>query len=188
MDTVELLINEEQDLDGVFAISLVEDPAIESNFVALNKHRVELKVVDEDKRIVLGIALKPNKKILRVKGDYKYNVEFSNETVRKASEIYLRELRSGNTTVEHRMMVEGVNLSESWIVEDVEKDKTALYGIDAQVGDWAISMKVDNDRVWKEVKEGKYLGFSIEGMFDEKLMDKDEETFNKIKEILGCQE
>ena len=61
MDTVELLINEELELDGVFAISLVEEPAIESNFVALNKHEVSLKVVDEEKRIVLGIALKPNK-------------------------------------------------------------------------------------------------------------------------------
>lgn len=186
MDTIELLIDEEKELDGVFAISLVESPAIESNFVALNKHEVRLKVVDTDKRIVLGIALKPNKKIFRMKGDYKYNVEFSNETVRKASELYLKNLRNNNTTVDHEDVVDDVSLSETWIVEDVEKDKTALYGIDASVGDWAIAMKVNNDSVWSDVKEGKYLGFSIEGIFDEKLIDENEEKFNKIKDILGC--
>jgi len=184
MDTIELLINEELELDGVFAISLVEEPAIESNFVALNKHEVSLKVVDEDKRIVLGIALKPNKKIPRRKGDYVYNVEFSNETVRKASELYLSNLHSNNTTVDHKDLVENVSLSETWIVEDLEKDKTALYGIDAAIGDWAIAMKVNNDDVWADVKKGAYLGFSIEGMFDESIIDEDERKFNEIKKIL----
>ena len=188
MDTVELLINEELELDGVFAISLVEEPAIESNFVALNKHEVSLKVVDEEKRIVLGIALKPNKKIYRKKKDYEYNVVFSAETVRKASELYLRELRNNNTTLGHEKLAQDVSLSESWIVEDVEKDKTAIYGIDAAVGDWAIAMKVNNDNVWEDVKKGTYLGFSIEGIFDESMVDEYEQKFNRIKEILECQE
>lgn len=184
LDTIELLIDEEAEKVGVFAISLVEYPAIESDFVALNKQKVKLKVVDEDKRIVLGVALKPNKAIRRKKDDYEYNITFTPETVRKASELYLKRHRSQNTTVEHEEIVNDVYLSESWIVEDVEKDKTALYGVDAAVGDWAISMKVENEDVWKAVKEKQYLGFSIEGIFDEKKVDKWKAKWDEIKKIL----
>jgi len=186
LDTIELLIDEENDKPGVFAISLVDAPAIESNFVALNKHRVDLKIVDEEKRIVLGLALIPEKKIFRKNGDYEYNITFSKETVRKASELYLANLRSNNTTVDHKMLVDGVSLSESWIVENPKMDKTTLYGIEAVEGSWAIAMKVNNDGVWADVKDGRYLGFSIEGIFDEKMPEKDkyQKALEEISKIL----
>lgn len=187
LDTIELLIDEENDKVGVFAISLVEAPAIESNFVALNKHKVELKVIDEDKRIVLGLALIPDKKIYRNHNGYEYNITFSPQTIRKASELYLSNLRPNNTTVDHKMLVDGVSLSESWIVEDLEKDKTALYGINATIGSWAIAMKVNNDAVWNKVKAGEYLGFSIEGIFDEKMKveDRYKNAWEAIQSILA---
>lgn len=186
LDTIELLIDEENDKPGVFAISLVDAPAIESNFVALNSHKVEMKVVDEEKRIVLGLALIPDKKIYRNNKGYEYNITFSKDTVRKASELYLANLRANNTTVDHKMLVDGVSLSESWIVEDPNKDKTALYGIEAPIGAWAVSMKVNNNDVWNDVKEGKYLGFSIEGIFDEKVKveDKYKQAWDTIKSII----
>ena len=186
LDTIELLIDEENDKPGVFAISLVDAPAIESNFVALNSHKVEMKVVDEEKRIVLGLALIPDKKIYRNNKGYEYNITFSKDTVRKASELYLANLRANNTTVDHKMLVDGVSLSESWIVEDTNKDKTALYGIEAPIGAWAVSMKVNNNDVWNDVKEGKYLGFSIEGIFDEKMKveDKYKQAWDTIKSII----
>lgn len=182
---IELLIDELNEKPGVFAISLVDEPAIESNFVALNSHKVQMKVVDKEKRIVLGLALIPDKEILRRdKEGNEYNIVFSKETVKRASELYLARLRANNTTYEHKTPVEGVYLAESWIVEDKEKDKTALYNIDAPVGSWAISMKVENDDVWNAVKEGKVFGFSIEGLFDEKPKDKFAEMWKKVKEIL----
>lgn len=187
LDTIELLIDEENDKPGVFAISLVDAPAIESNFVALNSHKVEMKVVDEEKRIVLGLALIPDKKIYRNNKGYEYNITFSKDTVRKASELYLSNLRPNNTTVDHQMLVDGVSLSETWIVEDIEKDKTSLYGIDAPIGSWAIAMKVNNDAVWNKVKAGEYLGFSIEGVFDEKMKveDRYKNAWESIQSILA---
>lgn len=182
IDTIELFIDE--DSPGVFAISLVNTPAIESNFVALSKHDVSMKIVDAEKRIVTGLALIPEKEILRVSKDRKYNIKFSAETVRKASEIYLRELRNANTTYEHEMAVEGVYLAESWIVEDPERDKTSVHGIEAPKGSWAISMKVENDEVWEKIKEGEVLGFSIEGVFDETPVDAAKAKWEKIKQIL----
>ena len=185
LDTIELLINEEENKPGVFAISLVEFPAIETNFVALAEHQIKLKTVDEEKKLVMGVILKPNKKILRKKGEYEYNIQFSDETVRKASQLYLREVRNHNTTIDHEVLTDGVYLTESWIVEDKVHDKSALYDLGADVGDWAGTMKIDNPDIWDAVKAGHYLGFSIEGIFDETPVDKYKEQWEQIKKILS---
>jgi hypothetical protein len=166
---VELIIDENEATDGIEAISLVHTPAIEENFVALSKQKVELKTLDEEKRIVVSLALIPDKEIYRrnSKGE-EYNIVFSKETVRKASELYFKNLNNNNATLEHEEKTDGVSVIESWIVEDVEKDKTAIYGLNAVQGSWAVVMKIDNNEVWEDIKEGKYLGLSIEGRFSEK--------------------
>jgi hypothetical protein len=190
LETIELFIDEDNIEDGVQAISLVESPAIEENFVALSKHKVEFKTLNEDKRIIVGLALVPDKKIYRRNKDYEYNIEFSKETVRKASELYLKSLRNNNTTLEHQNLTTGVSIIESWIVENPDMDKSKLYGLNATEGAWAVVMKVDNDEVWRDVKNNKYLGLSIEGVFSDRKeeMSKDEmtdeEKLNKIIEIL----
>lgn len=173
MDTIELVIDESVEAEGISAISLVEFPAIEENFVALSKdqHKVEFKTIDKEKRIIVGLALVPNKLIYRRRGDYEYNITFSKETVRKASELYLKRLKNNNTTLEHEELTSGVSVIESWIVEDPSKDKTALYDLNAKEGDWAVVMKVDNDAVWQDVKNGRYLGLSIEGIFSDKQQE-----------------
>lgn len=180
-DTIELIIDESVEAEGISAISLVEFPAIEENFVALSKdqHKVEFRTVDKEKRIIVGLALVPNKLIYRRRGDYEYNITFSKETVRKASELYLKRLKNNNTTLEHEELTSGVSVIESWIVEDPSKDKTALYDLNAKEGDWAVVMKVDNDAVWQDVKNGKYLGLSIEGIFS----DKQEEEMSSLEEM-----
>ena len=176
LDTIELFIDESKELDGIEAISLVEFPAIEENFVALNEHKVEFKTIDADKRIVVGLALVPDKKIYRRNKDYEYNIVFSKETVRKASELYLKKLKLNNATLEHKSLTSGVSVIESWVVEDTEKDKTSLYNLYAPLGAWAVTMKIYNDDVWEDVKAGKYLGFSIEGIFSDSMQEMAEET------------
>ena len=186
LETIELFIDSEGD-GGINAISFVEFPAIEENFIALNEHKVEMKTIDEDKRLVVGLALVPNKLIYRRNKGFEYNITFSEETVRKASEKYLKSLKLHNTTLEHETEVNGVYLTESWIVEDTDKDKTALYGLKAPVGAWAVAMRVENDEVWNNVKEGNYLGFSIEGFFTDKeeFSAEDMETLAKIEELIN---
>jgi hypothetical protein len=176
LDTIELFIDEEKSEDGVQAISLVEYPAIEENFVALSSHKVEFKTINEEKRIIVGLALVPNKKIYRRSKNYEYNIMFSEETVKKASEIYLKNLRNNNTTLEHQELTTGVSVIESWVVEDTAMDKSNLYGLNAVKGAWVVTMKVDNDEVWQDVKDKKYLGLSIEGMFSDKQEELSEEN------------
>ena len=193
METIELFIDEENIKDGVEAISLVESPAIEENFVALNKHKVEFKTINEEKRIVIGLALVPDKEIYRRQGDHEFNIVFSKETVKKASELYLKRLKNNNATLEHQEEeIKGVSVIESWIVDDVKMDKSKLYGLNAVEGAWVVTMKIDNEEVWQDVKGGKYLGFSIEGFFSDQLDKKEmseedilaEKMFEEIQRII----
>ena len=167
MEVYELFIDEERENSGVMAISIVENPAIEENFVALKAQKeLQLAEVDREKRILMGPALIPNKHIYRRDGEYEYQIFFSEETVRKASEVFLSRGHQNNTTLEHDYELTGLSVVESWIIEDKQKDKSSLYGFDLPEGTWMISHKVNNDEVWEEfVKEGKVKGFSIEGYF-----------------------
>ena len=186
LDLIELFIDEEKELDGIEAISLVEFPAIEENFVALSKHKVEFKAIDEERRVVIGLALIPDKKIYRRDKEYEYNIMFSKDTVRKASELYLKNQKQNNTTLEHESLTSGVSVIESWIVEDVNKDKSSLYGLNATVGAWVVTMKIYNDAVWEDVKTGKYLGLSIEGIFsDRQELSENEKKINALKKLLS---
>ena len=185
MKIVELILGDDEDLAGIEAISIVENPAIEEDFVALkNEQVIQLAEVDKEKKILLGALLIPNKPIFRKSGDEEYYIYFSRDTVRKASQIYLQKGNQNNSTLEHKHTLKGLSLVESWIVEDPKKDKIALYGLDYPVGTWVGAVKVNNDQVWDEyVKTGKVKGFSIEGYFADKADRPKDQTINDLAEI-----
>jgi hypothetical protein len=189
MRIVELIIDESEKLAGVDAVSIVEFPAIESNFISLNEQLVLAKV-DTEKKILMGAALIPNKNIYRRNGEDEYYIFFSDETVRKASELFLMNSNQNNATLEHDKKLKDLSVVESWIVEDAEMDKSKKYGLNAPVGTWMVSMKVNNEQIWNDfVKTGKVKGFSIEGYFADKLEmsledAKDLEFIEKIKELI----
>ena len=170
MRIVELLLDEESLQAGIQAISIVESPAIEEDFVALKEEeRVELKTIDEDKRVLLGAALVPNKPIYRRSGEDEYYIYFSQDTVRKASELFFINGNQNKATLEHQIDITGLSVVESWIIEG-EQDKSKMYGMNLPVGTWMVSMKVHNDEIWNDyVKNGRVKGFSIEGYFVDKV-------------------
>jgi hypothetical protein len=186
MKIIELIIDEKDEMSGIDAVSVVHSPAIEENFVALNKHEVELKEIDKEKKILMGAALIPNKQIYRVNDKKEeYYIYFSSDTIRKASELFLMRSNQNNATYEHNKKLQGLSVVESWIIEDEQKDKSKLYGFDLPKGTWMISMKVNNEEVWNDVKEGKVKGFSIEGYFADKYeMSEKQERKEKIIEEL----
>ena len=170
MKIIELILDEEQDDIGVDAISIVESPAIESDFVALKNQEIKLAEVDKEKKILMGALLIPNKPIYRNGSEGEYYIYFSKDTIVKASQMFLQNGKQSNSTLEHAQALNGLTLVESWIVEDKTKDKTALYDLDVPVGTWMGSVKVNNDDVWNEyVKTNKVKGFSIEGYFADKM-------------------
>jgi hypothetical protein len=190
MEIIELLIDENKIESGINAVSVVESPAIEENFVALKKHEVELKEVDGEKRILMGAALVPNKQIYRKNGDKEFYIYFSEDTVRKASELFLMRANQNNATLEHeKKMLDGMSVVESWIIEDEKQDKSAKYGFNLPKGTWMISMKVNNDEIWNKVKAGEVKGFSIEGYFVDKyemsLQETEEDRLiNAIRDLI----
>jgi hypothetical protein len=190
MEIIELLIDENKIESGINAVSVVESPAIEENFVALKKHEVELKEVDGEKRILMGAALVPNKQIYRKNGDKEFYIYFSEETVRKASELFLMRANQNNATLEHeKKMLDGMSVVESWIIEDEKTDKSRLYNFNLPKGTWMISMKVNNDEIWNKVKAGEVKGFSIEGYFVDKYEmslqeTEDDRLINAIRDLI----
>ena len=170
MDIIELFIDENDDVSGIEAVSIVENPAIEEDFVALKNQEFKFAEVNKEKRILMGAALIPNKPIYRRNEENEYYIYFSRDTVRKASELFFIRGNHNKSTLEHQLPLEGLVAVESWIVEDKDKDKSKFYGMDVPLGTWMLSMKVLNDEVWENyVKTGKVKGFSIEGYFADKL-------------------
>ena len=169
---VELVINDDNQELAIDAISLVSAPAIEQDFVYFGKEKNNLTFakVDEEKRMLVSPALIPNKQIFRYdpNTDSEYYVYFSPETVRKASELYLKHNNHHKATYEHQDRVSGVLTVESWIKEG-DMDKSKLYGFDLPNGTWFVKMKINNDELWSKVKDGELRGLSIEGYFTDKM-------------------
>lgn len=191
---VELIIDEDnkENEDGVFAISLVEQPAIESDFIALSKQEkqveVQFQMQDKEKQLLTGAVLIPNKQILRIDRETNsdYYVYFSRDTIRKASELFMMNDNQHNHTLHHKSDLNNLTVVESWL-KDSKIDKSVQYGFsDLPIGTWFVSVKVNDKSVWDNyVKTGKVKGFSIEGYFTDKTeLSEDELTLQKIKEII----
>ena len=193
---VELIISDDNQELAIDAISLVSAPAIENNFVFFGKEKNNLTFakVDEEKRMLVSPALIPNKQIFRhdPNTDSDYYVYFSKDTVRKASELYLKHNNHHKATYQHQDRVSGVLTVESWIKEG-DSDKSKLYGYDLPNGTWFVKMKIENDELWQKIKAGELKGLSIEGYFTNKFeqMQKkeftNEEVKTALKELLSVQ-
>ena len=155
---------------GVFAISLVHDPATAEHFIAMAKQDklVTLAKVDEEKRILMGLVLQPEQLIYRVdENGNEFEMFFSEETIRDFSQNFFQSGFQLNSKLEHDTPIEGVTFTESWLVADPKKDKSAAYGLSYPVGSWLVSMKVDNNDIWNNyIKTGELRGFSIDGMVE----------------------
>ena len=177
---VELVIDEDSQELAIDAISLVSAPAIEQDFVFFGKEKNNLTFakIDEDKRMLISPALIPDKQIFRhdPQTQSDYYVYFSKDTVRKASELYLRNNNHHKATHEHSERVSGVLTVESWIIDDPKMDKSTLYGFSLPKGTWMVKMRIDNDDLWSKIKDGSLKGLSIEGYFTDKMQKMSEKT------------
>lgn len=161
----------EDEMDEVMAISLVESPAIESDFIYFDKEVLQFAAVDNEQQMLIGPILVPDKKILRVDGEGQpYHVFFTKDTVKKLAQNYLQKKYISNATLEHDKKIKGVDLVESWI-KDGQLDKSNNYGLNLPQGSWVGIFKISDKKLWNDyVKTGKVKGFSIEGLFSHKLI------------------
>lgn len=177
MKIIELKYSE-MEHSGVTAISIVRKPAIEKNFIkfsAEEEAKFKFLKVDEAKQIIAGPVMIPDKQIFRSDEEGEYFVFFSEDTIRKLAERFFLDGKLTATTVEHQDTLNGVSIIESWIVEDSKKDKSNSYGFELPVGSWFCLMKVNNKAIWESVKRDELQGFSIEGIFTDKLIKNQKE-------------
>ena len=192
MKLVEFILNEEDADVGVFAISLVEDPAIEENFMFFSKQGKpqQFATMNDEKRIVMGAVMIPDMPILRLDAEgNKYNCFFSKDTIRRVEELYMINSKHQSATIDHERAINGITTIETWIVEDTKKDKSSIYGFKYPVGTWVACMKIENEDVWNNyIKEGEVKGFSIEGYFDTKdskgIKMKQDDVLNRLRDII----
>jgi hypothetical protein len=183
-----MFIDEEDMESGVYAISLVESPAIEENWVYLSKqHKVELSEVNGEKRLLIGPVLIPNREIPRIDPETgeEYDIVFGEDVIEKAAQLFLMRQYNNESTLEHGKSLDDISVVESWIVADPNKDKANAYGLSYPKGSWVVMAKVNNESIWQEyVKTGKVKGFSLEGLFGHNLVEASKQQhFTALSEL-----
>lgn len=190
-----------------YAISMVEAPAIESDFVALAKEeedKVQVFLESNEKHMVYGAALIPDKDIYRNNGEQEFYISFTKESIEKMSQDFMKEYRQHEVKTDHDEVANEVCVVESWLVQDAYKDKANALGINVPEGTWMVGMKVNNIETWDRIKAGELKGFSVESMltleefskidnnmnietnemFWDKLVNILKETFSKKEEVV----
>jgi hypothetical protein len=189
--------NLDEEFEGVYAISLVDDPANEMQFVMLSKNKNVLKLKSKEKRLLTGVVLIPNQKIYRKDDNGKeYEIFFEADVIEKLSQDFLRNGFHKNSTYNHldNAWLEDISVVEQWIIEDPEKDKSTALGFTGlPKGTWMVTFKVSED-IWEDyVKTGKVKGFSIDAFLDmekikmnnKKLKPKKMSLFKRIRMALA---
>lgn len=173
---------------GVYGISLVENPAMEGHFITLSEQEAEiqLKTINEDERLLIGLVLEPNKPVYRNQDGEEFNIVFSEGTVKELSHGFYKGGFHQNSSLEHNDKINGVTFVESWIIEDSKNDKSSALGLSYPKGSWMATMKVDSQDVWDDyVKTGKVKGFSVDAMVSLKeLKFKSEINMSEQKSVI----
>lgn len=186
----ELFIDDDLN-SGVSMVSLVDKPAIEVGWIALNEQKqVKFQTISEEKRIIFGALLIPDKEIYRrddTTGEEFY-VKFSKEGIYNIRERFMKNRYTNNTNAQHN---ESILFDDVYMVETYLKDADSGVNPPEQFkdlpdGTWFGGFKVDNDQVWNEyVKTGIFTGFSIEGNFKMKKLELNKTKMSTFKEGLN---
>lgn len=162
-----------------YAISMVEAPAIESDFVALSKEEeVKVFLESDERHMVYGAALIPDKDIYRNNGEQEFYISFTKESIERMSQDFMKNYRQNEVTLDHEEMANDITITESWLVEDPYRDKANALGINVPKGTWMIGMKVNQIDVWERVKSGELKGFSVESMISLEEFSKNDNNMN----------
>lgn len=172
--------------ENVYGVSLVENPAMEGNFIQFSKQdKIQFADVDKDKRRIMGLILEPNKLVYRNQGGEEFNILFTEQDIEDVAYNFQKQQNQNNSTLEHDgNMIEGVSFVETWLVENPKIDKSTNFGFNYPKGSWMGVMQIDNDEVWNDyVKSGSVKGFSIDAfMHLEEVNFKSNIEMSEIKE------
>lgn len=160
-------VNDEQ--EGMFCISLVDDPAVEANFLVFDKDKelITFSVEDEERHLVRGLIMAADFLIYRRDtSGYEYYIKYDAETIRYMAEKYLKDGLQNTIDTQHNgNLVEGVNMVQ-FFIKDSENGISPKGFEDYKDGSLFAEFHVENEEIWKQIKEGTFKGFSLAGIFD----------------------
>ena len=181
-------LTEDQNETGMYFISLVDDPAVECDFLAFEKvQNLNFKVENEEKRIVTGLVMPADRPILRQDYNGLYYILYDRETINAMAERFLAMGIANNVDTNHNFEVEdGVFLREMYI-KDSERGISPVGFEDVEEGSLFATYHILNDEVWDKVKAGEFKGFSLAGIFAEQEFNavEDDITDEEYEEIMG---
>lgn len=182
----EALITDE--IDGITAVSLVDAPAVESDFLKFNKEKEKMlfSIDNEEKRIVTGVVLRADFPIYRITNSgYEYYIVFSRDTIIKMTEKMLKQNTFNNINLDHNdnRFIEGVTLRELFI-KDTEKGINPKEFEDISNGSLFATYHIENNEVWEQIKQGTFNGFSIECYVDIEEVKEEPKEIDTIEELL----
>ena len=173
-----------------YAVSLVEQPAIDETFVYMaDEEKMNIMLDSDEKYLVYGAVLVPDKPIYRVAEDgTEFYLEFTAESIEKMSQDYLIKYRQHSVTLDHQEEATEVCMVESWIKTSMTMDKSLALGLNPElpIGTWFAGYKINNIDTWNRIKSGELKGFSVEAMIDLQQFDFskniEEMSINEMKE------
>ena len=173
MKVFEMILSEQELEFGMNIISIVDTPATDEEYIMMSEQQLENVQLasDEERQMLYGVVLQPDKKVLRIPkdGSEPYYIMFSRNTVRDVSRRFLTQGKQGNVDLEHsKEILEGVDITESWLVEDSKLDKAVALGLNVTDGDWIVGTYVSDKKLWGELKDSKKTGFSVDGVLHRK--------------------
>ena len=170
----------------IYAVSLVEDEAVESGFIALSKQKqpMDFKIHNEEKRMLYGVALRADFPIYRRYGEDEFYLTFDANAIERLVNKFMSNYGQKSFTIDHMEPAEGIVITESWLVKDTENDKSNALGLEnVSEGSWIIGCKINNDEIWQSIKEGRWHGFSIESWIDMEEIEEFKKINKENKEI-----
>lgn len=165
--------------DGIYTVSLVDCPAVQSDFMCFNEQKpLNFKVENEEKRLIMGVVMRADYPIYRIAPNgEEYYIKFSKETIEKLAEKMLFDNTSNNINLNHNPndYVEDVYLREIFI-KSVEKGINPKGFENIEDGSLFAVYKVHSDEVWERVKKGEFKGFSIEVLVHSQEVEMEDEA------------
>lgn len=169
--------------EGIFAISLVDFPATQRNFLCFNEDKViqTFSIQDEEERIVSGVVMSANTPIYRRDSNgFEYYLVFTPETIKLMAEKMLKDNTQNQVDIEHNGdLIGSVNLIELFI-KDSSKGIVPTYMEDVPDGSLMATYKVRDEKIWEAIKSGELNGFSLAGLFSIKQEDSEEKDLQEI--------
>lgn len=167
--------------DGIGCLSLVEHPATDSLFMCFSK-QMNFSIDDEEKRIISGVIMEPDKPIYRNDNGREYYVVFTKETIRLMVEKFFIDGVNNRIDLEHNNKpVDGVHLIEMFI-KDSDRGINPNY-ITCADGSLIGTYKVVDADLWQEIKNGTFKGFSLAGTFSLRRKNEYEDILEMLTKL-----